>query len=62
MDAKREFVALARAPDANIRALCRRFAISPPTGYALLRRYAEEGEGAFRPALVGRTLAAAHAA
>ena len=47
VDAKREFVALARAPAANIRALCRRFAISPPTGYALLHRYAEEGEGAF---------------
>ena len=44
-DAKREFLALARLPDANIRASYRCIGISPPTGHALLHRYAEDGEG-----------------
>ena len=43
-DATREFVALARLPDANVRALSRRFGISPTTGHALPHRYAEYGE------------------
>ena len=34
-DAKREFVTLARLPDANIRASYRCFGISPPTSHAL---------------------------
>ena len=43
MDTKREFVELALQEGANRRELCRRFGISPKTGYALLNRYAQEG-------------------
>lgn len=43
MSCKREFVMLAQAPEANIRALCRRYEISPKTGYKWLGRYAREG-------------------
>lgn len=43
MDTKREFVALALQEGANRRELCRRFGISPKTGYTLLRRHAEQG-------------------
>lgn len=43
MDTKREFVALALQEGVNRRELCRRFGISPKTGYTLLRRHAEEG-------------------
>jgi transposase-like protein len=42
-DEKREFVALAQAPAANIRALCRQFNVSPNTAYKLLRRYRKLG-------------------
>jgi transposase InsO family protein len=38
MDAKREFVRLASTDGANVRELCRRFHVSPTTGYALLAR------------------------
>ena len=38
-----EFVALARQPGANRRALCRHFGIAPMTGYKWLQRYAAEG-------------------
>jgi transposase InsO family protein len=38
-----EFVNLALKPDANIRQLCRRFAISPTVGYKWLDRYEREG-------------------
>src|SRR5215468_4122446 len=38
-----EFVALAQQEDANVRALCRRFGISPPTAYKWLRRYQRAG-------------------
>src|SRR3954463_15180106 len=38
-----EFVALAQQEGANVRALCRRFGISPPTAYKWLRRF--EGAG-----------------
>ena len=38
-----EFVALARQPGANRRALCRAFRIAPATGYKWLQRYAAEG-------------------
>lgn len=41
MSLRREFVELARQPDVNIRALCRRFEISPKTGYKWLNRYAQ---------------------
>jgi transposase InsO family protein len=38
-----EFVALALQEGANVRALCRRFGISPPTAYKWLRRYQSAG-------------------
>lgn len=44
MEQRREFVALA-AQDANRRELCRRFGISPQTGYKWLRRF-RDGDGA----------------
>lgn len=47
MDIKREFVALALQEGANRRELCRRFGIGPKAGYALLARYAQEGDAAF---------------
>jgi len=39
MTVRQDFVALAEQPEANMRALCRRFGISPETGYTWLRRY-----------------------
>jgi len=44
MDSKFEFVRLALAAGANRRELCRRFDVSPTTGYKWLRRYGCEGE------------------
>jgi transposase InsO family protein len=44
MSARKEFVLLAMQENANVRALCRQFGISPKTGYKLINRYAEEGE------------------
>lgn len=38
-----EFVELAGKSDANVRQLCRRFGISPTTGYKWLERFAAEG-------------------
>lgn len=49
MDIKREFVELALQEGANRRELCRRFGISPKTGYALLARHAQEGAAAYAP-------------
>jgi transposase InsO family protein len=49
MDIKREFVDLALREGANRRELCRRFGISPKTGYALLARHAAEGVAAYIP-------------
>ena len=43
MDQKREFVVFAAAEGANVRPLCRRFGISPTTGYKWLERYRREG-------------------
>src|SRR5215216_96402 len=43
MSQRLEFVLLASAEDANIRLLCRRFSISPTTGYKWLRRYRSSG-------------------
>jgi len=43
MSLRREFAALAALPDTNMRELCRRFGISPTTGYKWHRRYMEEG-------------------
>lgn len=47
MSIKQEFVELASREGANRRELCRRFCISPKTGYALLARHAQEGAAAF---------------
>jgi transposase InsO family protein len=44
MDLKEEFITLALQPDANRRELCRRFNISPQTGYKWLRRFQENGQ------------------
>jgi transposase InsO family protein len=43
MSARHEFVILASHPDANIRALCRRFGISSVTAYKWLERFQNEG-------------------
>ena len=47
MDIKREFLELALREGANRRELCRRFGISAKTGYALLARFACEGQAAY---------------
>lgn len=44
MSSRLEFVMLAQAPGANIRALCRAFEISPKTGYKWLERFKERGQ------------------
>jgi transposase InsO family protein len=44
MSLKEEFVALARQSGSNKRQLCRRFGISPQTGYKWLKRYEESGQ------------------
>lgn len=51
MSTREEFVVLASRPDANRRELCRRFGISPQTGYKWLERYLSAG----REALVDRS-------
>lgn len=43
MDLRREFVLFASREGANMRELCRRFGISPTTGYKWLERYRAEG-------------------
>lgn len=43
MSQREEFVTLAMDPDRNFRELCRRWGISPPTGYKWVHRYAEVG-------------------
>ncbi len=43
MSLRTEFVLFASQDGANIRSLCRRFGISPATGYKWLRRWAQEG-------------------
>ena len=43
MDARLEFVMLASEEGANVRQLCRRFAISPTTGYKWLERWRTAG-------------------
>jgi transposase InsO family protein len=43
MDRKREFVMFAAAEGANVRELCRRFEISPTTGYKWLGRHRAQG-------------------
>lgn len=44
MSLKEEFVALARQPGSNKRELCRRFGISPQTGYKWLKRHEVQGQ------------------
>ena len=43
MELKKEWVQFAQQPGTNIRQLCRRYGISPGTGYKWLHRYREEG-------------------
>ena len=43
---RQEFVMLATAEGANVRALCRRYTISPRTGYKWLARYRRQGRAA----------------
>jgi len=43
MSLRDEFVALASRDDANVRQLCRRFGISPTTGYKWIRRFRQAG-------------------
>jgi len=38
MEMKKEFVQFATQPGANVRGLCRRYGVSPETGYKWLRR------------------------
>lgn len=67
MGQKREFVVFATAEGANVRELCRRFGVSPTTGYKWLERYQREGlagleERSRRPKVSpGRTPAAIEA-
>jgi len=44
MSQRLEFVELALKENANIRALCREFRITPRTGYKWIKRYQEQGE------------------
>jgi len=44
MQSRAEFCRLAGAPGANVRELCRRFAISSATGYKWLQRFRHHGE------------------
>jgi len=44
MSQRKEFVMLADSEDISFRSLCRRFGISPGTGYKLLDRYRREGD------------------
>jgi transposase InsO family protein len=44
MSQRQEFVELAWKENANIRALCREFGITPRTGYKWMKRYQEQGE------------------
>ena len=43
MDARLEFVMLASVEGANVRSLCRRFGVSPTTGYKWLERWRLDG-------------------
>jgi transposase InsO family protein len=44
MSQRQEFVELALKENANIRALCREFNITPRTGYKWIKRYQEQGD------------------
>ena len=63
MSLREEFVTLAQQEGANRRELCRRFGISPQTGYKWLARFAQQGAGGLidvtrRPHRSPRTTAA----
>jgi transposase InsO family protein len=45
MSEREEFCRLAAMPDANKRELCRRFGISPQTGYKWIGRFRSDGDG-----------------
>ncbi|MEG3146898.1 helix-turn-helix domain-containing protein, partial [Sphingomonas sp. RT2P30] len=45
MSEREEFCRLAAMPDANKRELCRRFRISPQTGYKWISRFRADGDG-----------------
>ena len=45
---REEFVQLAMQPNVNRRELCRRFGISPKTGYKWLARYTARGPSGLR--------------
>jgi transposase InsO family protein len=47
MSSRREFVVMAQKEGANVRELCRRFSISPTTGYKWLERAAEDAAETF---------------
>lgn len=44
VESRGEFCRLAAAPGANVRELCRRFGVSPETGYKWLARFAASGD------------------
>jgi len=48
MDARLEFVMLASVEGANVRGLCRRFGISPTSGYKWLERWRTGGVAALQ--------------
>ena len=48
MDTRLEFVMLASVEGANVRKLCRRFGVSPTTGYKWLERWRLEGMAGLR--------------
>src|SRR5947209_1485837 len=48
MSLRLEFVTLATAEGANVRELCRRFAISPPTAYKWIARHKAAGPDAMK--------------
>lgn len=50
MDEKLEFISLALADGANVRMLCRRFGVSPTTGYKWLARHAAFGRAGLEEA------------
>src|SRR6266850_533792 len=48
MSERKEFIMLANREDISFRMLCRRFGISPGTGYKLLDRYRHDGEASWK--------------
>jgi transposase len=48
MNLRREFIEIALKEETNRRELCRRYGISAKTGYALLKRYRQEGRNGLK--------------